>query len=313
MLIVDSYVSDFVWRNYQSYLPRENRLTDETLPNEYFIPINGMRIHVDHYRVKDPRAKIVLFHGIGGNGRLLSFIALPLARAGIEVICPDLPLYGYTDCRETVTYNMWLSCGSGLVKYFQEQEPLPTFLFGLSAGGMLAYQIASACEDIKGLIVTCILDQRERIVRTYTARNPIMGMAAKPALKVLSLFLGNVKIPMRWIGNMKAISNNRELVAILVKDTRSSGAKVSLAFLDSLLSPVIEVEPEEFQKCPFLLVHPENDNWTDIKLSRIFYDRLACEKRMELLEGAGHFPIEDTGLKRLEAACLEFVEQCLSA
>ncbi|MBO5620452.1 MAG: hypothetical protein J5959_02340 [Butyrivibrio sp.] len=51
---------------------------------------------------------MVLFHGVGGNGRLLEFIALPLWRSGYEVICPDLPLYGLTAYKGKVSYPDWI-------------------------------------------------------------------------------------------------------------------------------------------------------------------------------------------------------------
>lgn len=293
----------------QPYLPVNNRLTEDTLPEEYFILISNLDVHIDHYKTAAPKGRVILFHGVGGNGRLLSFIALSLVKVGFEVICPDLPLYGYTRYSQTVTYETWVSCGTEIVKHYQSNDNLPTFLFGLSAGGMLAYQIANECTNIKGVIVTCILDQRNRAVTRSTANNTLMGIIAKPFLAAVQSFAGNIKIPMKWIGNMKAIANNKELVAILMKDKKSSGAMVPLVFLYSMLNPVIKIEPENFTACPFLLVHPGDDHWTDIELSKLFYNRLNCDKQTVILEGAGHFPVEKLGLSQMERACIEFLEQ----
>ena len=90
------------WKKVQEYLPEKSRLTESCLPDEYFVGIGRFGIHIDHYRVKEPKARIILFHGVGGNGRLLSFIAVPLMKQGYEVICPDLPLYGMTEYYGTV-------------------------------------------------------------------------------------------------------------------------------------------------------------------------------------------------------------------
>ncbi|MNN11305.1 hypothetical protein D3C81_1242590 [compost metagenome] len=79
-----------------------------------------------------------------------------------------------------------------------------------------------------------------------------------------------------------------------------------------MLNPHLEIEPEDFTKCPFLLVHPEEDHWTDVQLSRLFFDRLVCKKELWMLEGAGHFPIEPVGLKQLETYCVAFMEKCLT-
>ena len=78
-----------------------------------------------------------------------------------------------------------------------------------------------------------------------------------------------------------------------------------------MLNPIIKIEPENFKCCPVLLVHPEADNWTDIKLSNLFYNRLACEKQTVILKGAGHFPIEDLGLSQMEQACINFLSKYL--
>lgn len=310
---MDSYKSDSIWVNIQNYLPLSNRLTESVMPEEYYVTFDDSEIHIDHYQPAVSRGRVIIFHGVGGNGRLLSLLAVPLMKHGFEVICPDLPLYGYTRCSKTVTYATWVSCGTEIVKHYQQQDALPTFLFGLSAGGMLAYQVACECVDIKGLMVSCILDQRNKAVIRSAASNPFFGFIAKPLLAAANTFAGNVKIPMKWIGNMKAIANNEELVALLLRDKKSSGTLVPLAFLHSMLNPIISVEPEAFETCPVLLVHPGDDHWTDIKLSNLFFERLAVSKKTVILEGAGHMPIEEIGLRKMETACVTFLEEQINS
>lgn len=99
--------------------------------------------------------------------------------------------------------------------------------------------------------------------------------------------------------------------SIVYPVNQSSGARVSLAFIHTMLNPVLKTEPEDFKSCPFLLVHPAEDHWTDLKYSLLFYQRLACEKHTIILEGAGHFPIEEPGLMQLEQACVAFLESHL--
>lgn len=108
----------------------------------------------------------------------------------------------------------------------------------------MTYQISNECSQIDGLIVTCLLDQRENMVVKNTAKNQILGALAKPFLSVAKIFAGNVKVPMKWVSNMKAIANNEELVSLLMKDKKSSGVMVPLIFLHSMLNPIIKIEPE---------------------------------------------------------------------
>ncbi len=308
---MNSYNSDQIWRQVQNYLPKYNQLSSETMPEEYFIDIYGMWIHIDHYKPTSPKAKIILFHGVGGNGRILSFIAVPFFKNGYEVICPDLPLYGYTEANGKVIYDTWVTCGKEIVDYYQRKNNLPTFLFGLSAGGMLAYQITTECQNINGLMLTCILDHRIPIVTQQTANSALMATISKILLAATYKIVGNIKIPMKAFGKMKAITNNEKLATILMKDKKSSGVMVPLAFIHTMLTPKIKIEPEKFMHSPVLLVHPTEDHWTDINLSLLFFDKIKSKKEVKLLDGAGHFPIEEKGLIDMEKYCVDFIESNL--
>lgn len=309
---MENYATDTAWQALQPHLPAANRLAAYNLPDEYYTKIGRFQVHVDHYRCQAPKARLVLLHGVGGNGRLLSFIALPLRQAGYDVVCPDLPLYGYTHFSGPVSYEDWVQVGSQL-SYFYANDTIPLFLFGLSAGGLLAYQIACRVDGIKGILATCILDQRNREITKATAAVPVLGALGAHATRLLRKPFGGLKIPMKMVARMADIANDRRVAQLLMRDRRSSGAAVPLSFLHGMLSPAIEIEPERFTRCPFLLAHPGDDRWTDISLSRLFWDRLACAKTLRLLPGAGHFPLEPAGLTELARACLGFLTEHTAA
>ena len=103
-----------------------------------------------------------MLHGVGGNGCVLSFMAAPLFRAGFEVIAPDLPGYGLTTTdRAPYDYETWITMVSDLVAYESQRDNRPRVLFGLSAEGMLAYQVAARNRVVRALAATCVLDFRE--------------------------------------------------------------------------------------------------------------------------------------------------------
>jgi len=176
------YKNDHVWKKVQNYLPLQNRLYTNIEPEEQFLQLRkGNLIHLDVYSPSSPKGTVILLHGVGGNGRLLSFLAVPLFKSGYKVICPDMPLYGYSEYTGTVNYDTWVENAAEITEHYEE-EKLPMFLFGLSAGGMLAYQVACQVSGIRGVLVTCILDQRQNIVRERTASSPYLVRFGLPVM-----------------------------------------------------------------------------------------------------------------------------------
>jgi len=307
------YVNQSKWKLLQPYLPQKYRLHDNNIPKEYFIDWNDHKIHIDHYNENSDKGTILAFHGVAGNGRLLSSVVLSLVHAGYEVVCPDFPLFGNTVVPKNrcITYDMWVECGTYIVEHYQKMER-KIILFGLSAGGLLAYQIACICSDIYGIMASCFLDQRIPLVIEQTAKTPWIGKISRSFLPLANKVVPNWKIPMKLVANTKALVNNDELARILVRDERGPGSRVTMSFIFSMVNPCLVIEPEEFDKCPVLLVHPENDQWSDVSLSRLFYDRLQCKKSLVMIEKAGHFPLEETGLHKMGSTCIDFCQKCFS-
>jgi alpha-beta hydrolase superfamily lysophospholipase len=279
------------------------------MPTEKIITYNNIKIRFDEYKPKKISDKsIVIFHGVGGNGRLLSFIAIPLVKAGYNVICPDLPGYGYTTYSKVLDYSMWIDVGSFMVNN-ELKKVKYVYLFGLSAGGMLSYNIACNTKNIAGLVITNILDNRYQIVRDYSAKNKFQSRVGIKLMGILPVFLQKrIKIAVKEVANMRTIVNDKELMKILIKDKVGSGSSVSIYFLVSMINLIPLLEPEDFSVCPVLLVHPEDDKWTPVDVSKLFFDKIKAPKRLQMLENAGHFPIESPGLQQLERELVSFIE-----
>jgi alpha-beta hydrolase superfamily lysophospholipase len=301
------YVHEDVWRELQAFLPEKNRLGSNNLPVERFITTQGIRVHIDEYR-QNSDTTIVVFHGVGGNGRIVSFIAVPLSRAGYNVICPDLPGYGFTENHKNVRYDDWIDVGVSVVDG-ELRKSRNVFLIGLSAGGMLAYNVSCKVRRVSGLIVTNILDNREEEVRMYSAKS---AFQAKYGIRILNLLPESIRgfrIPIRMATNMTRLVNNEKALKLLLKDKRGAGSKVDLNFLMSMMNSHPEVEPEKYNHIPVLMVHPADDRWTPVKASDIFFNKIASEKKRVMLDNAGHFPMEEPGLSQMEHAIMDFIEK----
>jgi len=82
------------WRLVFAALPTEMQPPTPIAVREEFQDLAGFRVHVDRWEVRGSRvraAKLVVFHGGGGTGRLVGSLVWSFAEKGIECICPDLP------------------------------------------------------------------------------------------------------------------------------------------------------------------------------------------------------------------------------
>jgi alpha-beta hydrolase superfamily lysophospholipase len=127
----------------------------------------------------------------------------------------------------------------------------------------------------------------------------------EPVLMNLPAFLDGLPVPMRLVINMRGVANDPKLSEVIAADPRAGGNAMPVGFLRTFLASGPLVEPEAFDVCPVLLTHPAHDRWTDVALSRPFFDRLKVPKRLMMLGNAGHLPIEEPGASELRAAILD--------
>jgi alpha-beta hydrolase superfamily lysophospholipase len=305
-----TYAEHPTWRQYQAHFPEGLRCTPGSTPREEYWKWRGLDVHLD--RVVSPSAplKVIVLHGAGAYGRVMAPAAVLAQRYGYETVAPDLPGYGLTRVpRSRMTYDLWIDCVVDLIELERARDSRPIVLFGVSLGGLLAYQAAARTQGIAGLIATTLADPREKSVRHGFARTPLLGSVGLWLLERLSCFTDGLPLPMAFMSRMNNISNKPDLSAIVMRDRLGGGSWVPARFLRTLMTTAPAIEPEQFTACPVLLAHPGNDRMTDIALSRRFFERLAAPKRMVILDGASHMPTEHPGIDQLERAVIDMLEE----
>ncbi|MCE3033471.1 alpha/beta hydrolase [Streptomyces sp. CMSTAAHL-2] len=312
-----SYRDQQAWRDLQRFLPERLRLTDETAPEEEFWDWRGHRVHLDRYPNPGARAKVVLHHGVGTNGRQMSLIlGAPLARLGFETVALDNLGYGLTQVRAgtTPSYDDWVDLVVDFLAHERARDDRPIVLYGLSAGGMLTYHVAAKAPrgTLAGIVGMTFLDQRLQQVRDETAHDriaarlgvPLMGLLARtPAAKL--------KCPMSLASKMSALANDPGAMKVFLKDRTSAANWVSVRFLDRYMNYAPAVEPEDFDACPVLLTQPAEDRWTPHHLSVPVLSRITkVPVGTVMLDNAGHYPLEEPGLRQMRDAIADFVTKC---
>lgn len=303
-----SYAESPNWRLYQPFFPESMRVTPASMPREEWWSWRGLDVHLDRAEAENARLKVIVLHGAGAYGRVMSPAAVIAQRYGYATVAPDLPGYGLTTVpAERFDYDLWIDCVVDLIDREIMRDGLPVVLFGVSLGGLLAYQAAAKSKNVVGVIATTLADLREPEVRRDFARHPLLGSFGLSLLDTFSFMTDGLPLPMAYVSKMDDISNDPSLSKIAKTDPLGGGSWVPARFLRTLMCAVPAIEPEAFDLCPVLLAHPGVDRMTDIGASRRFFERLACPKKMVVLEGASHMPTEHPGVDQLEAAVLEFL------
>ena len=308
-----TYADQPVWRQLQQFLPAEFQLRPSAEPKEEWWHWEGHNIHLDTYRNPEAKIKVILFHGVGTNGRQMSMVlGAPLARRGYETIAIDMPEYGMTEVAKgkRVVYGDWVRAASDLIDAELARDNRPIMLYGLSAGGMLTYHAAALNGKVKGIVGMTFLDGSEEQVRDETTLNLFMSRVGLPLLHLFAKTpFAAMRLPMTMASKMHALVNNKAALKLWLSDKRSAGNAMTLAFLSSYLKYVPVTPPESFDVCPILLTQPAQDRWTGLHLSELFLRRIRkVPVKTVMLQGAGHYPLEQPGIRQMVDAIDAFYD-----
>lgn len=282
---------------YRRFLPESLKWKDGETPREEYLSWKGFNVHLDRYPNPNSDCKTIVIHGGGGNGRVLGPMAKIVFDSGCEVVAPDLPGFGLTETPKDfkMDYSEWVLLLNDLVD--AERKPgQRLYLFGLSIGGMLAYQTAAQNGNVDGLIVTTLADLRKTEVQDAVSIHPILRILGIPLTSWFSYVTDDLFVPIRFLSKMNLITNDPDFSRVFETDPYAGGGRVKFRWLRTASEFSPKTEPQLFRVCPVLLLHPANDPWTPFEISRPFFDAIAGPKKAVLLDGAGHFPYEEPGL-----------------
>jgi alpha-beta hydrolase superfamily lysophospholipase len=306
-----TYNSNNAWKQLNELLPASFQIRENNLPLEEEWNWNGNKIHLDRYPNPKAGYRIFLHHGVGTNGRQLNMIfGHKMAELGYDIVAMDNLGYGMTEVNQKdITYDNWVHSFADFVNAETKRDHKKTVLYGLSAGGMLAYNSACFINEVLGIIGMCFLKNDNKKVGNDTARFKNTNWFALPFMSMLSKTgLRTFPIAMKAVSKMYALVNDKRALKICLADNASAGAKVQMQFLCSYLNYALPVPVEKFDKCSILLTQPELDRWTPLELSEISMKGIKAPYTVKILEGAGHYPIEEKGLKQLIQYSDEFIK-----
>lgn len=288
---------------YIGFLPAGRRRAAELEPESEWWPWREHRVHIARARRMDAPARVLVVHGAGGHSGALWPLAAQLAECGLDIAAIDLPLYGRTTSPHPnrVRYEHWVELLTDLVEAEHDERPL--ILLGASIGGMLAYQVASQSSRVAAVVATCLLNPRDWRARAHMARFSVLGILGGPLAFLAHGPISSLMVPMGWMANLSRMSHNPDLSRLCASDPHGGGAKVPLGFLASFLR--YHHTPPETMTTPVILAHPGRDAWTPMELSMKLFRDIASADKAIVLDGCGHFPVEEPGLSTLVSAVLD--------
>lgn len=306
-----TYASNTAWQALNALLPTDFQITPDRLPVEETWAWKGNHMHLDRYPNPQAKYRIFLHHGVGTNGRQLNMIfGHKMAELGYDVVAMDNLGYGMTEVNQKdITYDDWVHAFADFVNAENQRDPKKTILYGLSAGGMLIYNAACFIDQVDGLIGMCFLQNDNKVVGDETSKFKGTSWLVLPLMEKFSKTkLKTMPIAMKDVSKMTALVNNKTALDIFLADDASAGAKVQLQFLNDYMTYRSAIPVTEFDKCPILLTQPELDRWTPLELSDISMKGIKAPYTVKILEGAGHYPMEEKGLRQLIAYSDEFIQ-----
>lgn len=304
---VRSFEQDTGWLAYLDHLPPEVRPSADELPAERWWPWRGHEVRMDvHSPTQAPLGTVVLVHGAGGHGRLLTPFALPLVRAGYRVVAPDLPGYGLTRRPWTpLRLATWVDLVADLAR--DEASSNGVALFGMSLGGTVVLHAAMRCEAVRAVVATTLLDlQDPSTLRAVSQLPALVG-----PLRLLGGLVARVPIQVRHLAPLHTMSSYPAINDLLARDPLIGRRFVPIGFFRSLLFTAPPQPVATFDRVPVLVAHPGADAWTPPALSRPTFDALPGKKRWVTLQGAHHAPLEQPGRDQLSEAALAWLADAL--
>ena len=247
----------------------------------------GIKIFVRSWQpASDPRAVIVICHGVNSHGGQYLWAAAQFATGGLAVYALDLRGRGKSDGERFYVERVadYVSDLAAVVKLAKSREPgLPVFLLGHSAGGVVSCTFTLDHQgELAGLICESF---------AFKVPAPDFALAI---IKGLSRFAP--RLPVLKLKN-KDFTRDREALLALDRDPLTANEAQPAATVAALVRADERLKKEfPLIRLPVFILHGTSDKATVPSGSQFFYDTVGSEdKTLKLYEGHFHDLLNDIG------------------
>jgi pimeloyl-ACP methyl ester carboxylesterase len=278
---------DVEWEEHKDELPHAER--------SRFASVEGVRVHYQEAGERDA-PPVVLVHGFCASTFVWSDVLLPIARAGLRVIAPDLMGYGFSEKPRAGEYT--IEAQARLVIGLMDTLGIErATIIGSSYGGA----VASVCaldypERVERLVLV------DAVINDDVKRQPLLQLAAAPLMGdlVSPVLLSTYRLT-RW--RMRKVYGRG--AAWLLEDERmrahhrplrsSSAHRAVLRTLRRWSAKRIEREAHRIQQ-PTLLIWGEDDIDIPLEHGQRMFAKIP-DARLIVFRRCGHLPQEEYPLE----------------
>ncbi|MGG5818759.1 lysophospholipase [Falsiroseomonas sp. HW251] len=270
------------------------------MQEEDFISQGGVRIHMHAWPPQgEPRAVVVICHGVNSHGGQHAWTAGQLASRGFAVFAVDLRGRGKSEGARFYVDDVaeYVADVRGLIRIARERHPgLPVYLLGHSAGGVVACTYALDHQaEIDGLICESFAFQ---VPAPGFVLSAIKGLShVAPRLGVLTL-------------HMKDFTRDPVALAALEADPLTKHETQPAATVAALVRADERLQ-DSFGRItlPVLILHGTADKATVCKGSEYFHAHAgSADKTLKLYEGHFHDLLNDIGKEGVMADIIGWIE-----
>lgn len=272
---------------------------------EDFTSQGGVRIHMRYWMPQgDPRAVVVICHGVNSHGGQHAWTAGQLASRGMAVFAVDLRGRGQSEGERFYVEDVadYVADLRGVILIAKQRHPgLPVILLGHSAGGVTACTYAlDHQEEIDGLVCESFAFQVPAPGFVLSAIKGLSHIA--PRLGVLTL-------------KMKDFTRDPVALAALEADPLTKDETQPAATVAALVRADERLKDSFGQiTLPVLILHGTEDKATVCRGSEYFHEHAgSADKTLKLYEGHYHDLLNDLGKEEVLADIAGWIEARLGS
>lgn len=260
-------------------------IPDQPFADSQFAEVEGVRVHWRQRNTTTPdQPLVVLLHGFGGSGFSWRHSLDAFEQAGVPVIAPDLPPFGYS--QRTAAGPAWPDLVIGLADQIAPDARL--VLIGHSMGAGVASEIASAVPDrVEQLIMIdgtpginrssgrltwlLILPSVARWLEVYAAHQLVNE---ETITKLLTSAFGRAPDAEELAGYFEPLSIPDTYPAVLRRLSRRVA------------------ESDIWSQAETTIIWGENDAWIPLKHAEQFIQKHPDLTDIQIIPNAGHNPMD---------------------